>query len=1098
MNKYFILIFSLLSLNTFSQNRMSSTWLNSANFITSIYADSKEIWMGSYSSISRKNISTGVIETFSSANSPLSSSINNNITSIIKDKSGKVWFGTSIGILVFENYNWTLYDTSNSSLSGNSIVDLKLDTLGNIWIVTENTRSGDVSAIDLFSNSTFRNVDVSTNFPIVNPNNRYRICVGARNKVWLAVYNYQTSNSGILFYDFINDTWLPSLVGTGIEPNNICSDSSNRIWYTRVYKDSLYCWDGSTINKYELDSALYGERILRLQMNEANNTLYYLYMIDFSSHGYGKFDGQLWEHNRSTNDTIILTYNCFGFDSSGQTYIGTWMGVLKESNMQDHSITPGFSSGYIMTKPHLSPDGKLWFASYPGIGYTDGYTYKYWNQYEDSIYMHMYLIETDDSGNVWHQCMGESSDTLYISHYTKNTNTWERFKHVTSGDPSYDFEADNNGNLWYWIRNSGIYKFDGSNHIYYSPFSYGIPNSNPLKVESDFNGNPSFFVYDGTSGYFLKYENNFWSHISAPSTLTNFSSGLLYTYNKSNELYVGRDSILSTYNDTSGWTEQTIIDPLLGAIKISSMQFDSKNILWIYSNDFPSLPHLISYDQGITTVYDLSDYDMPYVSDGDFTIDQCDNIYLSNSFSCLVLNPYHQVNPGRDCIDSKSSISGLVYNDINQNSLRDSLESALPNQRIMNASNNKFVFSDSSGNYKMYLPNGSHEVTGVPYANWYISSTPAIYSIQLRDSSFIDADFGMVNTNTDSKLELDLASLTPAYCNKQIKYKISYANERANSITGMLKLQLDSSLSYISSTTPPDIINGNELTWQNVQLDPYQSDSKLLLINVNNVEGTILNSTLTFTETSGNIILQREFEQEIHCTALPIRKEVDKIGIGNDHIVSNTDTLEYTIYFENLGIDTCKNVVILDTLSVFLNPSTVQFVSSSSACNINVDLAGIIKIEFDSINLPSRSIDSLNSSGFVKFKTAFVNSIQDGAVVKNYGIIRFDYSYLQRSNTVFNTISTTITSTENLPNSNFSFSIFPNPFTDNIQLSINANHKNKLFHVSLFDISAKKIIDHTNINYQITLQTQNLSPGMYFIVIEDEEGNSKTAKIIKQ
>lgn len=1097
MNKYLIIIFSFLSLNTFSQSRMSSTWLSSANNITSIYADSKEIWMGAYSSISRKDLSTGVIETFSSTNSPLSNS-DNNINSIIKDKSGKVWFGTNTGLLVFDNYNWTLYNTSNSLISGNSIVDLKLDTLGNIWIVSENTRSGDVSAIDLFSNSTFRNIDVSTNFPIVNPFNRYRICVGAGNKVWLAVYNYQTSNSGILFYDFINDTWHPSLVGTAIDPNNICSDSTNRIWYTRVYKDSLYCWDGITIKKYELDSALNGERILRLQMNEANNTLYYLYMINSSSHGYGKFDGQLWEHIRSTTDTIVLTYNCFGFDSSGQCYIGTWMGVLKESNLQDHSITPGFSSGSQMTKPHLSPDGKLWFASYPGIGYTDGYNYKYWNQYEDSIYMHMYLIEADDSGNVWHQCIGESYDTLYISHYIKNTKTWERFKHVISGYPSYDFEADNNGNLWYWIRNSGIYKFDGLNHTLYSPLSYGIPNSSPLKVESDINGNPSFFVYDGTSSYFLKFENNLWSHIYAPTTITNFSSGLPYTYNKTNELYVGRDSILSIYNDISGWTDQTISAPSIGPVKISAMQFDSKNVLWIYSNNFPSLPHLISYDQGTTTVYNLSDYNITYAADGDFTIDQCDNIYLTNTYSCLVLNPYHEVNPGRDCIDSKSSISGLVYNDINQNSLRDSLESTLPNQRIVNISTNKFVFSDSSGYYKMYLPNGSHEVTGVPYANWYISSTPATYSIQLRDSSFINADFGMENTNTGSKLQLDLSSITPAYCNKPVKYKISYANDGSNSITGMLKLQLDSSLNYISSTTPPDIINGNELTWQNIHLDSYQNDSKLLLINVNNVEGTILNSTLSFTETSGNIVLQKEFEQEIHCTELPVRKEVDKIGIGANHLVSNTDTLEYTFYFDNFGIDTCKNVVLLDTLSAFLNPSTVQFVSSSTPCNMNVDLAGIIKIEFDSIDLPSRLIDSLNASGYVKFKAAFVNSIQDGAIVKNNGIIRFAYNYLQLSNTVFNTISTTITSTENSPNSCFSFTIYPNPFTDDIQLSINANNKNKSFHVSIFDISGKKLIDHTNINCQLTINSQNLSQGMYFIVIEDGEGNSKTEKIIKQ
>jgi len=63
----------------------------------------------------------------------------NNITCILQDSRGFMWFGTPEGLNKYDGYTFTVYrnDRANkSSLSSNFITDIIEDTKGNLWIAT--------------------------------------------------------------------------------------------------------------------------------------------------------------------------------------------------------------------------------------------------------------------------------------------------------------------------------------------------------------------------------------------------------------------------------------------------------------------------------------------------------------------------------------------------------------------------------------------------------------------------------------------------------------------------------------------------------------------------------------------------------------------------------------------------------------------------------------------------------------------------------------------------------------------------------------------------------------------------------------------------
>lgn len=70
---------------------------------------------------------------YNTGNSPLPS----NIIQAIAVRNGVQWYGTPNGLAMHQNTTWTVYNTANSNLPNDNVVELSYDTIGNVlWIGT--------------------------------------------------------------------------------------------------------------------------------------------------------------------------------------------------------------------------------------------------------------------------------------------------------------------------------------------------------------------------------------------------------------------------------------------------------------------------------------------------------------------------------------------------------------------------------------------------------------------------------------------------------------------------------------------------------------------------------------------------------------------------------------------------------------------------------------------------------------------------------------------------------------------------------------------------------------------------------------------------
>ncbi|MCU0392646.1 MAG: T9SS type A sorting domain-containing protein, partial [Thermoflexibacter sp.] len=126
----------------------------------------------------------------------------------------------------------------------------------------------------------------------------------------------------------------------------------------------------------------------------------------------------------------------------------------------------------------------------------------------------------------------------------------------------------------------------------------------------------------------------------------------------------------------------------------------------------------------------------------------------------------------------------------------------------------------------------------------------------------------------------------------------------------------------------------------------------------------------------------------------PNDKQVNPIGVTEKRFIKNTDLLEYLVRFQNTGSDTAYTVVIRDTLSKFLDVSSLAVGASSHSYTWSISGKGnpVLTFTFNNINLPHAKRDEEGSNGFVKFKIRQIASNPIGTKITNRAGIYFDFN----------------------------------------------------------------------------------------------------------
>lgn len=196
----------------------------------------------------------------------------------------------------------------------------------------------------------------------------------------------------------------------------------------------------------------------------------------------------------------------------------------------------------------------------------------------------------------------------------------------------------------------------------------------------------------------------------------------------------------------------------------------------------------------------------------------------------------------------------------------------------------------------------------------------------------------------------------------------------------------------------------NDATWrmETIQVAHHPNRGKLVAMLegcASYNENTSLGFILPFSQDNPSPAIATDC-QENRGAYDPNDKQVLPTGIGEAHFIEPEQDLEYLIRFQNTGTDTAFQVVIRDTLSSWLEVSSLKLGTSSHPYTWEVFDEGMLKITFDDIMLPDSNVNEAASHGFVQFFIEQKPDVPLGTIIENRAAIYFDFNAPIITNTV--------------------------------------------------------------------------------------------------
>ncbi|MBK7683014.1 MAG: T9SS type A sorting domain-containing protein [Bacteroidetes bacterium] len=221
--------------------------------------------------------------------------------------------------------------------------------------------------------------------------------------------------------------------------------------------------------------------------------------------------------------------------------------------------------------------------------------------------------------------------------------------------------------------------------------------------------------------------------------------------------------------------------------------------------------------------------------------------------------------------------------------------------------------------------------------------------------------------------------------------------------------------------------------------------------------------------------------------------------MGSAHYTLFSDTLIYTLLFQNTGNDTAFSVLLIDTLSPHLDIESFNLLSMSHNGEVSIDENRVLRAKFNEINLLWESVNSLASQGYMQFSILPKQSLPEFTLVKNSALIVFDSNPYILTNEVFNTFVTTYPTTalNQLQKDASKISIYPNPSKNYFSISFDQT-VNLEYEVTLIDISGKILQSWKSNEQNPTFSLEAINAGFYLIQVTNKFDFKAIAKFIKQ
>lgn len=454
--------------------------------------------------------------------------------------------------------------------------------------------------------------------------------------------------------------------------------------------------------------------------------------------------------------------------------------------------------------------------------------------------------------------------------------------------------------------------------------------------------------------------------------------------------------------------------------------------------------------------------------------------------------------------DSPSNIlEGYVFIDKNGDGKMNGADQPIKNSVLALDITNVRVATDSKGHYKLYSAKGQHTIAAPNPPKYHTYTTPSSYTVNHSTYVFRDTslNFGFAINPNINDLKSDITPISFPRVGRVAVYQVTYSNVGTSTLSPTVTFSVDTMLKFASATPVPASQNGNTFTWNAGSLNPGGKGVIKIEFNVPTYAqiGDPVFSTCTTGPTSNDTVPNDNSDTLTVPVFGPYDPNFKTVDIDTLYNVSSPDWLEYTIHFQNLGNDTAFNVHVSDTLSQYVDPSTIEIISSSADVNLVFKDPTVVEFRFNNIMLPDSATDPEGSNGFVKYRVKYLSSLPVNNSIENFADIYFDYNPAVRTDTA-HTIYIYPAAVTELTSVISGFNVYPNPSSGIVNVHFETIN-NGLSTIALYDITGQIILQKQVTAMSNIVQDQiNLSyvkPGAYILVVK--QGNEQiTSRIIKR
>ncbi|MEO8149445.1 MAG: T9SS type A sorting domain-containing protein [Bacteroidia bacterium] len=1059
-------------------------WLNytAGYFPNKIVVENNYAWAATESGLVRIDRTTGSTMVYNRANSAL---IQNDVKNIVIDNAGSKWMNTYTGGLMKldSNNNWTLYEVTPSGDTILGCLGLKVDKSGNVYTLYFYQPAGFPNyktCVAKISNGVWSYLYPDTvNTPIFNFNS---FALDTSDNIIVNDYTHIEKWDGNL-WSTVNLNTVPGSLYSHFQ--NIIIDKENNFWFSYCgnvgcTSYNLYKYDGVSWNVYYpgvtgLNNSSPWELIF-----DSNNQLW----IPTGTNGIIKYDGTTWSQLNSTN-SVLPTNNiyCLAVMSNNDWWFSSWdwnsssnyvLTHFDGSSLLNYSVAGNGLTSDNEDQLKIDKNGNKWIVDKGEVMKFDGFS---WLNKGGQNYP-VYDIEIEDSDKVW-LCIYDGDTLTPPLEYFDGT-TWTP---ITINYPqiysAHSMCIDSSGNKWITAE-SIVIKFDGVNWTYFdnanSPFNWLDP---PINIEVDINQNIWVITYNN---HLAKYDGVSWMVYNIPSSIV-LSTNFLCDH--SGNIWIsGTNEILKF--DGASWTTFNSSNSGYPGSYSTTIAEDIHHHIWM-GGGYP-IQKFTEFDGNTWTIHNffnsssLMNYGVEQMS-----FDHFGNLWMRMFMDGIaVYNPNGITNVGAL---NDYFISGNVFFDANTNGIKDTNETGVTGQKILLLPDSEIVFSSTQGNYKTYVEAGNFVLQQQPYNNWYITSDSLSFQVNIDSTNKSGYDFGITPFSTYPDLNVHLTG-GQARCNTNQPYWIDYRNTGTQTVDGLVSFIPDTAILFQQCFPSPSFTNGDTLFFQFSNLLPFQQRQIYFLYEMPDVNGIndSLHSIVKIDYLNGTVLTNLysdTLNQVVTCSYDPNEKTVSPPGVYWNHFTLMTDTLEFTIHFQNLGNDTAFTVTVRDTLDSDLDLNTFEIISYSHPANVSITADGVATFTLNNIQLPGYKTNEPGSQGFVKYRIAPKQNLPDPTPIINRAYIYFDFNPTVITNITINTLVNQITPAMGIADINVfdKVKVFPNPFSSETIIHFPNPLKEK-YMLHVYNVFGQEIMKQSIQSNEIVVDGNNLKSALYFFNLE--------------